>query len=148
MNYLKSLGYSDESIKKIKQYRFDHRIRNREKILEYRKNWQKKKIACDPSYKIAGNLRHRLWQFFKKAKKPGSHLRDLGCTISELKSFIESKFQSGMTWDNYGAKGWHLDHVKPLSSFNLSNPEELKKACHYTNLQPLWWFDNMRKSNK
>ena len=53
-----------------------------------------------------------------------------------------------MSWDNWALDGWHIDHIKPLSSFNLENREELKKACHYTNLQPMWAEDNLRKGSK
>jgi hypothetical protein len=63
-----------------------------------------------------------------------------------LKKYIESKFKEGMSWDNYGVYGWHLDHIIPLSS--AKNEEELKSLCHYTNLQPLWAFDNLSKFNK
>lgn len=53
-----------------------------------------------------------------------------------------------MTWDNWNFKGWHIDHIIPCSSFNLNNLEEQKKCFHYTNLQPLWWWENLSKSNK
>jgi hypothetical protein len=53
-----------------------------------------------------------------------------------------------MTWENWSKYGWHIDHIKPLSSFNLTDYEQLKMACHYTNLQPMWAKDNLIKSNK
>jgi hypothetical protein len=72
----------------------------------------------------------------------------LGCTIPELKFYLESKFQPEMTWDNWSYEGWHIDHIIPLDSFDLSNKEEFLKACHYTNLQPLWAEENFKKNNK
>lgn len=70
----------------------------------------------------------------------------VGLTPTELVSYLESKFLDGMTWENYGLQGWHIDHKIPLSS--AKDEEELYKLCHYTNLQPLWSEDNLRKSNK
>lgn len=72
----------------------------------------------------------------------------MGCTVEELKKYLESKWQEGMSWDNYGFHGWHIDHIKPLASFNLTDRDELLKACHYTNLQPLWCKDNMKKGKR
>ena len=60
---------------------------------------------------------------------------------------IESKFQSGMTWENHSIHGWHLDHKIPLAAFDLSDYEQFKKACHYTNLQPLWANENLSKND-
>lgn len=72
----------------------------------------------------------------------------IGITIKELKLYIEKQFKDDMTWDNYGFYGWHIDHIIPLSSFDLTKAEEQKKAFHYTNLQPLWAKENMQKGSK
>lgn len=90
---------------------------------------------------MAHNLRKRLNKLLKFNGK--SHIVNLGCSVEQLKKYLESKFQVGMTWDNYGK--WHVDHIKPLSKFDIAN---YKEACHYTNLQPLWAKDNIRKGNK
>lgn len=96
--------------------------------------------------KVVRVLRRRLWKAIKYNQKSGSAIRDLGCSIKELKIYLESKFKAGMSWENYGE--WHIDHVKPLSKFNLRNKEEFKKACSYMNLQPLWAKENLSKQDK
>jgi hypothetical protein len=100
------------------------------------------------NFKLSRNLRTRLKDAIKNNQKSGSAVRDLGCTIPELKLYLESKFQSGMSWDNWSKTGWHIDHIRPLSSFNLTNRKEFLQACHYTNLQPLWAEENIRKGDK
>jgi hypothetical protein len=131
---------SQESKAKNKEARLARKI-------EYDKKWRESR-ASDPTYRVRRLLRIRLNTAAKRGYRSGSAIRDLGCTIEELKLHLESKFQPGMTWDNYGKYGWHIDHVVPLSSFDLTDPEQLQKACHYTNLQPLWAKDNLTKSNK
>jgi len=97
--------------------------------------------------KITKYLRTRLRNAMHREQKSGSAIRDLGCSVPELKQYLESKFQPGMTWTNHTFKGWHIDHIRPLSSFDLSDLIQFKQACHYTNLQPLWAADNLRKSD-
>ena len=70
----------------------------------------------------------------------------IGCDLITLKEHIEKQFKDGMNWENYGLFGWHIDHIIPLSS--AKTEEELYKLCHYTNLQPLWAEENMKKGNK
>lgn len=83
-------------------------------------------------------------QFTKKTSK----LRELlGCDIQILKLHLESQFKPGMSWENHAVRGWHIDHIKPCASFDLTKVEEQKKCFHYTNLQPLWWLDNLTKSD-
>ena len=81
-------------------------------------------------------------------RKAGHTEELLGCSIREARNYLETLFQSGMTWGNYGVNGWHIDHIIPLSYFDMSDPEQQKRAWHYTNLQPLWAADNRKKSNK
>jgi cytidylate kinase len=112
-----------------------------------RREERRKRYASDINFKLSITLRTRLNAALKNVQKTGSAIKDLGCSIEELKKYLESKWQKGMAWDNYGKDGWHIDHILPISSFDLSNPEELKKACHYSNLQPMWARDNFKKSD-
>jgi hypothetical protein len=145
----------DCCIKKAKIYRNN----NHHKITTYQKNYsslnKEKRAAQARNYRknnknarLAHNLRTRLNKAILNFQKVGSAINDLGCSVEEFKIYIESKFDSKMSWDNYGLKGWHIDHIIPLSSFNLNDVNEFKKATHYTNLQPMWAEDNLKKGNK
>lgn len=120
----------------------------KERHSKWAKEYQSRKKAEDPKYKMAAILRSRLNKLLKSKKKRGSAVTDLGCSVDFLVNYIESLFLPGMTWENHGVHGWHLDHIKPLSLFDLEDRDQLLIACHYTNLQPLWAKDNIVKSNK
>jgi len=107
-----------------------------------------KRYHSNIQYRLQHILRSRFKSALKNNAKSGSAVKDLGCSILILKSYLESKFLPGMTWDNYGFYGWHIDHIIPISSVDLTNTEQLKMVCHYTNLQPLWAKENRSKSNK
>ena len=81
----------------------------------------------------------------KNESKKGSAVEDLGCSIADFKVHLESLFQPGMTWDNYGKKGWEIDHIRPCASFDMSQPDQVREAWLLSNLQPLWRFDNGSK---
>lgn len=66
----------------------------------------------------------------------------LGCSLEKFKNHIEKKFEPGMTWENWGNNGWHLDHIKQLKSFDLKDEIQFDKACHYTNFRPCWAIQN------
>jgi len=134
----------------------EYRIKNSDKVKKGKREWQrinKSKInlrnkirkQTDINYKLACNLRNRLNRAIKNNWKNGSAVKDLGCSIEDFKKYIESKFQEGMTWDNYGLNTWHIDHITPLSWFNLEDRNQFLVACHYTNQQPLWARDNWEK---
>lgn len=106
---------------------------------------RKEKYHKDINFKMTCVLRARLNQALKNNYKSGSAVSDLGCSIEELKKHLESQFESGMTWDNWSRTGWHIDHINPLSGFDLTNYEQLKEACRYINLQPMWASENISK---
>ena len=124
------------------------KMRHGEKAKKYLREYRVFLYRTNIFYKISSRLRGRLWDALRGRRKIGSHIEKLGCGIEELKKHLENQFREGMTWENYGHKGWHIDHKIPLSAFDLTNPEQLSKACHYTNLQPLWAKDNLSKHNK
>jgi hypothetical protein len=96
--------------------------------------------------KIATMIRSRLLDALSNNYRTGFAVNHLGCSIKSLRAHLESLFQPGMTWTNQGQ--WHIDHIVPLSHFNLADRKELKRACHYTNLQPLWAWQNWKKNNR
>lgn len=69
----------------------------------------------------------------------------LGCSVDALRRHLEEQFPPGMTWDNWSKYGWHIDHIRPLAAFDLTDPFQLAAACHFSNLQPLWAIDNIKK---
>ena len=119
---------------------------NKEVINNKRTKYTREKRRSDLSFRIKGNLSNRIYKAIKGIHKSSSSLNFLGCSIEELKIHLEKQFREGMTWENYGK--WHIDHIKPCASFNLLLEEEQRKCFHYTNLQPLWAEDNLKKHKK
>lgn len=109
-------------------------------------NRRRKRLKTDQQYKLAYYLRGRINRAIKKEYRAGSAVDDLGCSIAEFKSYIEDRFKGPMTWENWGSV-WQLDHVVPLTHFDLSNRESFLKAAHFTNLQPMLKENNHRKGN-
>lgn len=131
---------------RLNEYNKKYYILNKKSLIKYRSHYCKKMRATSIKFRLTENLRTRLTKAIHRNQKVGSAVRDLGCPIEAFKNYITSKFQRGMSWDNYGK--WHLDHIIPLSTFNLEDRAQFLTACHYTNYQPLWGKDNIRKSNK
>lgn len=145
-------GYSKiyrlENVEKIRAYtkrnlkrNYVYKKNNRAKInLHRRERWIK-----DIQFRLMSSLRARLRLAIKNNQKIGSAIHDLGCTIEELKIHLEKQFQEGMTWENHGLYGWHIDHIIALSSVDLTDKKQFLQVVHYTNLQPLWAKDNLEK---
>ncbi len=123
---------------------------NRLKKNKYNREHVKKKIQSDVGFKIARNLRNRLWKLLRanEALKHDSALKLLGCTIREFREYFELQFSGGMNWNKYLSGEIHIDHILPCASFDLTDPEQQKKCFHYSNLQPLWARDNYSKGSK
>ena len=150
---IKSKNYKLNNLNKIKEYN----LKNKESIKQYKQEYYVKnkelinkkiilKYHTDPMFKLSHLTRSRILKYLKSKNiiKCTKTFNLIGCTKIELKHHIESLFIDGMSWDNQGK--WHIDHIIPLSS--VKTEEEIYKLCHYTNLQPLWAEDNLKKSNK
>ena len=130
----------EKRTKQLREYSYSHRD-NRNKYLAI-------KMKQDGQFKIRKNIRDRMRSAMKGKSKSKNTMELLGCTIEELKAHLEKQFTHGMNWDNYGKKGWHIDHILPCASFDLTDPEQQRKCFHYANLQPLWATDNYKKKDK
>ena len=134
-----------------KTYAAKYRRENPEKAREAGRKGAKRfyqKTKRHPKYIILRTLRSRLSDTIRKvgANKKASTMEILGCTAEDFKNYLENKFREGMIWENYGT--WHIDHINPCYSFNLTKDEEQKRCFHYTNLQPLWARENLIKGKK
>lgn len=140
-------------------------VSNPEKVKEYRKlaltpekraiRNEKAKIAYGdtPRLRIENCLRVRFYTALKRLArgidvKLGSIFGIMGCEPKDVMTHLESKFQPGMAWSNYGFRGWHVDHIIPLAAFDLNNIEAQQEAFSLNNIQPLWMQDNLRKHSK
>lgn len=139
---------------KVKNSTEEQKIKNRQRVKKYRfenKELLNKKAVLrsknDIEFRLLKTLRSRI-RFALKSKnsdKLHSASNLLGCSISFFKNYLEERFLDGMSWDNYGLKGWHIDHKIPCILFDLIKEEEQKLCFHYKNLQPLWAIDNLKK---
>lgn len=120
------------------------RNKNKDAINAKRREREKMRRDSEPAYRLRHNLSTRL--YIAVSKKIGRTFEIVGCSLDELMSHLESKFTDGMSWDNYGE--WHIDHIRPCTSFNLDDPAEQLICFHWSNLQPLWAKDNLSKGGK
>ena len=129
----------------LKQYQKSRRELNRDEINAYKKEWINDKRKNDLEFKILDNLRHRIKEAIKAGESYKSErtLKLLGCSIAKVKKHLESQFSSTMKWDNHGE--WHIDHIRPCSSFDLLDIDQQKLCFNWRNLQPLEGSENNAK---
>lgn len=120
----------------------------KDEIIKKQVAYNKKRYHEDIEFRITHSLRTRINKVvkLKNAKKCNTTIALTGCTPNFLKGYLEAKFTDGMSWDNYG--DWHVDHIRPCASFDLTNEDEQRICFHYKNLQPLWGPDNLEKGSK
>jgi len=138
-NSILSVFYYENRDRKLNQKKIYNK-NNREK----ERNRNNARIKNDPNFMLSRKLRDRFNKALSGNYKSGSAIKDLGCSVSEFKIYLESLFVKNMTWENYGE--WEIDHIVPLVSFNLSDLKQIKIACNFKNLQPLWKEDHAKKS--
>jgi hypothetical protein len=147
----KKKEYRQKNKTSIKEYMNDYRKENKNQINLSKKSYHNERIKTDPLYKLTCNIRGLIRSSLKTrgVKKNTKTVQILGCSFEEFKQHLESKFESWMTWDNYGNwngyptepnTAWDIDHIIPNS--NGLNENEVIKLNHYTNLQPLCAFTN------
>lgn len=140
-------NWSKDKKEYLKEKHTKWREKNREHVNKYAREYERKRCATDPKYKLGRNTRTAVYTCLKEANvaKYRSTFQLLGYTIEELMTHLEKQFTDGMTWENYGQ--WHVDHIRPMSSFKFESPEDPEfKACWVLdNLQPLWGPDNLSK---
>ena len=172
--YIKEKGkeYILKNEETFKKYQKEYRLKNKERVKEYNKKWRlknrehekqyylnnKKHITKvrlkwdaeqkknNPNYRLKGALRRRVYSALKGKNKSASTMKLIGCSVDKLWNHLESKFESWMTKENYGL--WHVDHIVPCASFNLTCPEQQRICFNYKNLQPLEAIENIKKGNK
>ncbi len=138
--------YYKQNKKEIKNQQKQYRDKNKKQILRYNINYEKNKIKNNISFKVLKNIRRRINLALQGKNKSLSTMFLIGCEIDYLMFHIQNQFKDGMSWDNYGL--WHIDHIKPCALFDLSKESEQRKCFNYTNLQPLWAIDNLKKGSK
>lgn len=137
--------YRKNNSAKISKYGKKWREDNKQKILENNRFYKKKKRETDIIFRLHCNISSSISRCVKR-KTTTQYLKTFGYTIDNLVEHLESLFEKGMNWENYGK--WHIDHIYPVSKFNLEDEEQLKRCWALDNLQPLWDLDNIKKGNK
>lgn len=160
-------AYSKRNRKKCAENVRQWRLNNRERHLEYCRAYRKRphvrkqiresnpgrmrrRKATDPNFLIRYNTSGRIRIAIKaqSAHKSTRSRELIGCSYAELRAYIESMFLPGMTWDNHGRFGWHIDHIIPCAAFDLTDMDQQKMCFHYSNMRPLWAEDNIDKGDK
>jgi hypothetical protein len=139
-------AYNKEHQEQIAAYNRAYSQQHRERAAEYRRE----RLRNSPQLRLDHSMARGIWQGLRKHKS-GCHWENLiGYSLEDLMKHLEAHFRPGMTWENYGYRGWHIDHIRPRSTFRFASPDdsEFRECWALDNLQPLWAKDNIRKGDR
>jgi hypothetical protein len=139
----KKRAYNQKNADRIRNQKRKYYIQNRDKILERIKCYEKTNLRKRLKSRLSSRIRNAI----NRNPKSSRTIALLGCSIKDFIIYLESRFDVGMTWSNYGRE-WHIDHIMPCAIFDLSKPDHQRRCFHFSNLQPLWAEDNMKKADK
>ena len=143
-NQAKIKKWRTENMARVSEKRRKYNQANKARAAEYIRN----RLRTSVETRLRSNLRARIKCALFRKSKSGRTEELVGCSFEFLKFWLESKWKPGMSWENYGLKGWHIDHIRPLASFDLTDDAQQRLACHFLNLQPLWAFENQSKGDR
>lgn len=148
--YLKEYRENPKNLEVSRKHKSAWKKKNRAKANLQQNNRRNERRKVDPEYKLIQIVRNRLGEVLnsKGILKTRKTMKYMGCSSYELLQHIEDQFTEGMSWENHGQFGWHVDHIKPLASFDLSDLKQQEEAFHYTNLRPLWWKENLARNKE
>lgn len=142
----------DDAIRELGRslFKIDLVLKRMRKVLfttkaEKQRQYRKEQYKYNPSYRLRKCLRARIYDALKGRNKSAKSIELLGCSPEFAVQYLANLFQPGMSWSNHG--DWHIDHIIPCNSFDLSDPDQQRQCFHYTNMQPLWAEDNLRKGD-
>jgi hypothetical protein len=140
--------YYKENFHIIKKGRAIYYQKNKDRFRERRRKYEQRQYQTNPQFALSSKIRSRIRISIKKAnvQKSTRTIDLIGCSYEFLRKHIENQFREGMAWDK--PNSFHIDHIRPLCSFDLSDNQQLKSACHWSNLQPLYPKENWKKGTK
>lgn len=142
------LNWSEQKIKRVRSIGTRWRSENRQTVNAKKNVWRNNRLKTNQLYKLQCDISNCIRASFRKKGISKNRIASnaiIGCSQLYFRKYIESLFTDGMTWANKGKSGWHLDHMIPISSAKTSY--DLLRLNHHTNFQPLWWYDNLEKSD-
>jgi len=138
--------YRLRNLEEIKEKKKKYYQENKKERMEYYAEYQRNRLKNDSDFRLKHLLRRRVRHALRGKIKSGRTFDLIGCPSHYLRIHLEKQFKTGMSWGNYGE--WHIDHIRPCASFDLSDPDQQKQCFNFKNLQPLWAYENLEKGAK